>query len=156
MLNRWDPFAEIARLHDEMVRMQGGEPDVPYRGTFTPPVDIYDAEEAILVRAELPGLRAEDVHVSIENDVLTLKGERKLDPDVKREGYIRVERTYGAFTRSFSLPKTVDGSAVEADMSDGVLTLKIPKRKAPEPKRIEVRPAAARGQGTPATPGKPS
>ena len=154
MLNRWDPFAEIARLHDEMVRMQSGATtEAPYRGGFSPPVDIFDEDGAILVCAELPGLKPEDVHISVENDVLTLKGERKLENEAKRDGYIRVERSYGTFTRSFSLPKTVDGSAVEADMSDGVLTVKLPKRKAPEPKRIEVKAGAQRA---PVTPSKPS
>lgn len=153
MVSRFDPFSEIARLHDEMVRMQGGREMAASRSTFTPVVDILDTENAILVKAELPGVKAADIHVTVENDVLTLKGERKSElDDTKRQGLLRVERTYGGFTRSFSLPKTVDGSNIDADMTDGVLTLTIPKRKAPEPKRIEVRP----GNSAPAAGGKPS
>jgi len=152
MLNRWDPFTEIARLHDEMVRNLGArDAGEAYKASFTPAVDILDDKDAVLVKAELPGVKPEDVHVSVENDVLTLKGERKFEHKDRKEGLMRVERAWGTFTRSFSLPKTVDGERVEADMADGVLTLRIPKRQAPQPKRVEVRtgtPQGARG-GTP-------
>jgi HSP20 family protein len=137
-LTRWDPFAEIARLQDQLFRGYGL--DMPRReaGAFAPAVDIYEEKDAYFVKAELPGVKAEDVHVSVENGVLTLKGERKFEREEKRENYHRIERSYGEFTRSFSLPKTVDAENVRANMAEGVLTLTIPKKAAPEPKRIQV------------------
>ena len=136
MLNRWDPFTEIARLQDQMFRT--GTPAVE-RATFAPPVDVLEEKEAILLKAELPGVKPEDVKVTVENDVLTLAGERKLETKEEREGYQRIERTFGTFTRSFALPKTVDGEKVEASLDAGVLTVRIPKKSAPEPRLIAVK-----------------
>ena len=100
------------------------------------------------MRAELPGARAEDVHVSVDNDILTVRGERKLEQEDKRAGYHRIERSYGSFARSFALPANVDGEHVDAEMRDGVLTVRLPK------KRIEVKSGG--GQKQPIKPGKPS
>lgn len=146
MLNRWDPFTEIARLHDEMVRGLGGPREAQsYRATFTPAVDILEEKDAVVLKAEVPGVRTEDVHVSVENDVLTVKGERKFEYEDRKEGVLRVERSWGSFTRSFSLPKTVDGERVEAELTNGVLTVRVPKKKAPEPRRVEVRSGSTPG-----------
>lgn len=134
MLGRWDPFAEMSRLQDEMWKQHGES-----RRGFTPAVDIYEDKEGFSIRAELPGVKAEDVHVTVENQVLTLRGERKLEKEDKREGYHRVERSYGAFTRSFVLPNTVAGDNVQAEMKDGVLTLKLMKKPETQPRRIEVK-----------------
>jgi HSP20 family protein len=150
MMNRWDPFADIARLQDQLGRWSTGGREAT-TGAFAPPIDICEEKNAIVVRAELPGLKAEDVHVNVENDVLTIRGERKFERDENRETYHRIERSYGTFTRSFSLPKTVDGNQVEADLTDGILTVRIPKKTAPEPKRIDVRSG---GGGKPV--GRPS
>jgi HSP20 family protein len=136
-LNRWDPFTEIARLQDEMSR-QFLSSERRTAG-FIPPVDIYEEKDAIYVKAELPGVKPEEVHLNVENNILTLNGERKLQHEDKREGYHRVERTYGSFTRSFALPNNVAADQVEADISDGVLTVKIPKRAEAQPKRIAVK-----------------
>ena len=154
MLTRWDPFAEMARLQDQMFRGALRESQKDENFAFAPAVDIFEEKDAILVKAELPGVRTNDVHVSVENDVLTIRGERKLEKSDKREGYHRIERAYGSFTRSFALPKTVDTQKVDADMTDGVLTVRIPKKAAPEPRRIEVKSS---GSGTTKTPvGQPS
>jgi HSP20 family protein len=141
MLTRWDPFAEIARLQDQMTRLfgtSGGEPQT-YRGGFAPPVDIFEDRDSFHLKVELPGMKSKDVHVNVENGVLTVQGERKLEREDKRDGYHRVERSYGSFTRSFSLPKTVDGEHLEAEMNDGVLSIRIPKQPAPEPKRVPIK-----------------
>jgi len=136
-LNRWDPFTEIARLQDEMSR-QLLQSDRRTAG-FVPPVDILEDKDAIYVKAELPGVKPEAVQLHVENNILTLTGERKLERDESRDGYHRVERSYGSFTRSFALPNSVASDQVQADMTDGVLTVKIPKKAEVQPKRIEVK-----------------
>jgi HSP20 family protein len=142
MLTRWDPFAEIARLQDQMLRW-GGTGDTSTsttpRGGFAPPVDIFEDKDAFHLKVELPGLKTNDVHVNVENDVLTIQGERKLEREDNRHGYHRVECSYGSFARSFTLPKTVDGERLEAEMQDGILSVRIPKQPAPEPKRIAIK-----------------
>jgi HSP20 family protein len=140
MLTRWDPFAEIARLQDQFARWAGKE--VPFGSTFSPAIDIYDDKDAVVIKAEVPGLKPDDVHLTIENNVLTLTGERKIEEREKREGYHRLERSYGSFSRSFTLPNSVDTDHVEADLAEGVLTVRVPKRAAPEPKRIDVKSSA--------------
>jgi HSP20 family protein len=152
MLTRWDPFAEIARLQDQMTRWASGAEAPAYKAGFVPAVDVYEEDKAFFVKAELSGMKPEDVHVSVENDVLTIKGERKLENEEKREGYHRIERSYGQFTRSFSLPKTLDAANLEAEMTDGVLKVRIPKRTAPEPKRVEIKTGGAPKP----VPGRPS
>jgi HSP20 family protein len=144
MINRWDPFADIARLHDEFSRFAVRQEAAVPRGPWAVAVDIAEDESAIHLRADVPGLRSEDLQLSVENDVLTLKGERRFEKEDKKENYLRSERVYGAFTRSFSLPKHVDGEKISADLTDGVLTVRLPKRTAPEPKRIEVRTGGTR------------
>jgi HSP20 family protein len=135
-LSRWDPFGEMQRLTDQMFRAFGGEIE---RRTFAPAVDIFENGDAIFVKAELPGVKPEEVTISVDNNVLTLSGERKLERAAEREGYRRVESTYGCFTRSFALPESVKADEVEADLSEGVLTIKIPKKPEVAPKRIEVK-----------------
>lgn len=133
MLTRWDPFAELSRLQNDLHRVRGEA-----RLGFNPAVDIFEEEDAIVLSAELPGMKAEDVHVHVENQVLTLSGERKLEREEQKEGYHRVERSYGTFTRSFTLPKHVDAESIEAKLEDGVLRLRLPKRAPAERRRIEV------------------
>jgi HSP20 family protein len=152
ILSRWDPFGEMQRLTDQVLRGWTGERNVH---TFAPAVDIYEDQDAILVRAELPGVKHEDVHIDVENGVLTLSGERKLEREDKREGYHRIESVYGNFTRSFALPEAVDADNVEADMNEGVLTVRIPKKAEGAHKRIEVKTRGERksiAQGKSAAP----
>lgn len=136
ILSRWDPFGEMQRLTDQVLRGWTGE--TPARN-FAPAVDIYEDDDAIVVRAELAGVKPEDVHIEVENNVLTLSGERKLEREDKREGYHRIESVYGTFTRSFALPDTADAEKVEADMNEGILTVRIPKKPETAHKRIEVK-----------------
>jgi HSP20 family protein len=149
-LNRWDPFTEIARLQDEMSR-QILQPERRNAG-FVPPVDIREEKDAIYVKAELPGVKPEEVHLHVENNILTLTGERKFENEEKREGYHRIERSYGTFTRSFALPSSVQSDQVQAELTDGVLTVKIPKKTEVQPKKIEVKS----GKAAELKPGKPS
>jgi|SwirhirootsSR2_FD_contig_31_10906494_length_564_multi_2_in_0_out_0_1 HSP20 family protein len=140
MLSRWDPFTELSRLQDEMVRAFGHEE--PRSGAplaFRPAVDIVEDKDAILLRAELPGLKAEDVHIELEKNVLTLRGERKQEQKVEKSNFYRFERRYGQFARSFVLPETVDGAAIEAELKDGVLNLRLPKKAADQPRKISVK-----------------
>jgi HSP20 family protein len=121
---------------------------VPYegiaaQGTWAPPVDIYETESKdLVIKAELPDMSREDIEVTVENNTLTLKGTKKLPADVKEEQFRRVERSYGTFNRSFTLPNTVDASKVSADYKHGVLTVKLPYREEARPRTINVEVAA--------------
>lgn len=106
---------------------------------WTPPCDIYETDKEIALKLELPELRKDDVHVTLENNVLTVRGERKFEAAVNREDYHRIERKYGEFMRSFTLPTFVEGSKVLAEFKDGVLTITLPKNEAAVPRQIEVK-----------------
>jgi HSP20 family protein len=141
---RFDPFRDLASMQDRINRIFGeaylrNDDDVLNRGDWRPPVDIYENEKhEIVLRAELPGLKKEDLDIRVENNTLTLRGERKRDTEVKQESYHRVERVYGGFTRSFSLPNTVNTEKVEAAFADGVLTITLPMREEAKPRTIQV------------------
>ena len=108
---------------------------------WTPPCDIYETDHELVVQVELPGMKKEQVKVSIENNVLTISGERKFEEETKRENYRRAERSYGQFIRSFILPNTLDTTKVSAQFKDGVLRVALPKREETKPKAIEVKVA---------------
>ncbi len=141
MLTRWEPFRDLARLQDEMTRLLGDERMFRAGESvgWTPSCDIYEDEEAVKVRFELAGVDPKNVEVRFENGVLTLKGERKLENEEKRENYHRVELSYGTFTRSFSLPGTIDAEKIRAESKDGVLTVTLPKRAEAKPRSIQVK-----------------
>jgi HSP20 family protein len=108
---------------------------------WAPPVDILEKENEIMIKAELPGVEAKDVAVTVDNNVLTIKGERHLEKDVKKESYHRMERAYGSFSRSFSLPNTLDATNVVAEYKDGLLTLTLPKKAAAKSRTVEIKAA---------------
>jgi HSP20 family protein len=141
---RFEPFRELMSLQDRMNRLFSesyrpqGEDDWALGGTWAPAVDIYEHENNIVIKAELPGVDPKDVDIRLDNNVLTVQGERKLDNEVKKENYHRVERSYGAFTRSFTLPTTVDPSGIKAEYKDGVLRVTLPKREEAKPKQIQI------------------
>ena len=142
-----DPFRELTAMQDRMARLFGDvylrDEDTGVRGTWTPAVDIFETEAHDLVlKAELPGMTREDIEVVVENSTLVLKGTKKFNSDVKDENYRRIERTYGTFHRSFTLPNTVDASKVSADYKNGVLTVKLPFREEAKPRTINVEVAA--------------
>ena len=142
---RWDPFRELSAAQERMNRLLGdvyraADDDVMRRGAWAPPVDIYDSgSHELVIKAELPDMSKEDIDITVENNMLTLRGEKKMDSSIKEEHCHRIERTYGAFSRSFSLPTTVDTSKVAADYKNGVLTIKLPVREEAKPKQIQVR-----------------
>lgn len=146
-MTRWNPTADffprrfsrlLDQMWDESVNASGGSENVGSR-TWAPPVDIRENEESLTLTAELPGLSREDVSLSIENNVLTLSGERKFEKDVEKENYHRIERTYGAFSRSFSLPNNVSSDSVDASFENGVLTVVLAKADEAKPRKIEIR-----------------
>jgi len=138
-LMRFDPYRELASLEDRLQRAFGqAERRDESLAAWAPPVDIYEHEGNIVLKAEIPGIDAKDVDVRVENNTLTLRGERKADHEVKKESYHRVERSYGAFTRSFTLPNVVDTSNIKAEYKDGVLRVILPKREEAKPKSISI------------------
>jgi HSP20 family protein len=147
-LVRWTPFQDLLAVQHRVNRLFNDaygrqDDDVMTRGVWVPPVDIYEngAHELVL-KAELPAMTRDEIEVTVENGTLRLHGEKKLDHEVKEDQYHRVERTYGAFSRSFSLPPTVDVTKVTADYKEGVLTVKLPLRDEARPKQIKVDVAA--------------
>ncbi len=140
-LVRWDPFREIAKIHDRLSRVLAdtrftGEEGY---GAWVPPVDIFERGDDLVIRAELPGLRREDIEVRVENGSLVLRGERRRDEDIDEANAYRLERIYGTFTRSFALPRTVDTAKIQATYRDGVLEVVIPKSEEAKPKKVEIR-----------------
>lgn len=133
MLTRWDPFDEMDRLTGRFFRDSSRE----QRG-FAPSVDIFENDGEIELRAELPGVKSEDVHLDVTDNVLTVSGERKLEHEEEREGYRRIERSYGKFTRSFTLPRNVDQENIRAEMREGILHVTLPKREEQKARRIEI------------------
>jgi HSP20 family protein len=142
-----DPLRELAAMQDRMARLFGDvylrDEDTGFRGSWNPAVDIFETENHDLVlKAELPGMTREDIEVTVENGTLVLKGQKKFDTEVKEEHYRRIERSYGQFFRSFTLPNTVDMSKVAADFKNGILTVKLPFREEAKPRAISVDVAA--------------
>ena len=139
-LVRWDPLRELAGMEvDRLNRMFADWYGEAFNRGWLPPVDIYETDEhEFVIKAELPEMKREDINLTFENNVLTLRGERKFEHEAKRDNFHRVERSYGAFSRSFTLPNTVDGSRINAAYKDGVLTIRLPQRDDAKPKQISV------------------
>ncbi len=147
-ITRWEPFRGLTTLQDQMNRLFEntlfrGRSDESALTTWAPAVDIYETENALVVKADLPDVNEKDLDIQVENNILTIRGERKFERDVKEDNYLRVERAYGSFSRSFSLGNTVNTEAIKAEYRDGVLTLTIPKREEAKPKQVKVSVAAA-------------
>lgn len=145
---RWTPFQDLAAVQDRMNRLfnefhNRHDDDVMTRGAWVPPVDIFEnGTKELVIKAELPAMTREEIDVTVENQTLTIRGEKKFNQEIKDEQYHRVERTYGSFSRSFSLSATVDVTKVSADYKDGVLTVTLPLREEAKPKQIKVEVAA--------------
>ena len=144
MITRWDPFREFVTLQDRMNRLfrdpRGpvGQDESLTTTAFAPPVDVYEDEHNVTLKIEVPGIDEKDIDVRIENNTLTVHGERKFEKEEKEENYRRVERQYGSFTRTFSLPSTVNHDNVQADYDKGVLKIKLAKKAEAKPKQIKV------------------
>jgi HSP20 family protein len=141
-LNRWEPFRGAGNLQEQVNRLFGNvlerTAEESNLTAWAPAVDIYETEHELVVKADLPEVDAKDLDIRVENNLLTIRGERKFEKKVNEENYLRVERAYGSFSRSFSLANTVNAEAIKADYQSGVLTLTIPKREEAKPKQIKV------------------
>ena len=143
VLTRWDPFRELNTLQGRLNRLfeeqvASGREDSLAAGAFVPPVDVYEDEHGIQLKLEVPGIEEKDLDVKVENNVLTVSGERKFEKEEKEENFRRVERHYGSFTRSFTLPSTVNTEDIGAEYTNGVLKIKLGKRAEAKPKQIKV------------------
>ncbi len=143
-LVKWDPFKEMLRMEERMNRLFGdnflrptlGEREVT--GEWLPPVDIYEDAEGVEIKAELPEMDMKDIDVKIEDNTLRIRGERKLEREDKKDNYHRIERYYGSFSRSFTLPSTVDQEKVKAAYDRGVLRITLPKKEETKPRKIKI------------------
>ena len=144
LVTRWDPFREFVTIQDRLNRLfresQGGEGghESLTTSSFAPPVDVYEDEHNVVLKIEVPGIEEKDIDVRIENNTLTVHGERKFEKEEKEENYRRVERQYGSFTRTFALPNTVDAEKVQANYDKGVLRIQLAKKAEARPKQIKV------------------
>jgi len=145
-LTRWDPFSELTTFQDRFNQLfsqtfgaQGhGSERSLLATTFIPPVDVYEDDHSITIQAEVPGVKEEDLELRLENNILTISGERKLENEEKKENFHRVERHYGRFFRSFTLPTAVNPDGVKADFENGVLKITVAKSEAAKPKQIRI------------------
>ena len=138
-LIKWDPFRELNTLYGRFGGFPGKDWELLASTTaWNPSVDIFENDNEIVVKAELPGVSAKDIDVRLENNVLTLKGERRFEKEAKDENYHRIERSYGGFSRAFSIPATVDDEKIRADYKDGVLKIVLPKKEQTKPKQIRI------------------
>jgi HSP20 family protein len=142
-ITRWDAFRNISTLQDQINRafensIQGSRGDNSALTTWAPAVDIYETENELVVKADLPDVNEKDLDIRVENNMLTIRGERKFEQKVKEENYLRIERTYGLFSRSFGLPNTVNTEGIKAEYKNGVLSVELPKRAESKPKQVKV------------------
>ena len=138
---RWSPARELAGMEiDRLNRMFANLYGEAFQQGWQPSVDIFETDEhEVVLKAELPDLKREDINLTFENGVLTIKGERQFNDEVRRENYHRIERQHGAFSRSFTLPNTVDAGRISATYKDGLLTIRLPQREEAKPKQIAVK-----------------
>ncbi len=141
-ITRRDPFLSLSNLQEQVNRMFEsafpGQTDTSTLTSWAPSVDIYETENELVLKADLPDISEKDLDVRVENNMLTIRGERKFEQNVKEENYLRIERTYGSFSRSFSLPNTVNSESIKAEYKNGVLTVEMPKRAESKPKQVKI------------------
>jgi HSP20 family protein len=148
VLTRWEPFREFSTLQDRINRVfrdsyaGASQDDSLATSSFSPAVDVYEDEHKVTLKIEVPGINEKDIDVRLENNTLTVHGERKIEKEEKEENYRRVERQYGSFTRTFTLPQTVDSENVSASYDKGVLNISLPKKAEAKPKQIKVNVAS--------------
>src|SRR5271170_7377390 len=141
-ITRWDPFHNLSTLQEQVNRLL--QSNFPARSdnsaltTWAPAVDIYETENELVLKADLPDVNEKDLDIRVENNMLTVRGERKFEQKVKEENYLRIERTYGSFSRSFGLPNTVNTEGIKAEYKNGVLSVELPKRAESKPKQVKV------------------
>ena len=144
---RWDPFSDMVTLRDQINRMfeesmsrNTGRPAAPAPSrTWAPVVDILEDNDKIAIKVDLPGIKQDDIHIDLTGDVLTLSGERRFEDEERKDSYVRVERIYGSFQRSFQLGVPIEVDKVTASYQDGILTVTLPKSEAVKPRRVEIK-----------------
>src|SRR5580698_2507705 len=151
VLTRFEPFREFSTLQDRLNRLfreshREGQDESLTTSSFAPAVDVYEDEHNVTLKIEVPGIDEKDINVNLENDTLTVHGERKIEKEEKEENYRRVEREYGSFTRTFTLPPTVDSEKVSATYDKGVLKVSLPKKAEAKPKQIKVNVGGAKAE----------
>ncbi|HVB58714.1 MAG TPA: Hsp20/alpha crystallin family protein [Candidatus Acidoferrales bacterium] len=141
-VTRWDPFRRASTLQDQVNRLFEStfhaDRNESSLTTWAPAVDIYETENELVLKADIPDVNEKDLDIRVENNMLTVRGERKFEQKVKEDDYLRIERTYGAFSRSFGLPNTVNSEGIKAEYKNGVLTVEMPKRAESKPKQVKV------------------
>lgn len=141
---RWDPFRDLVSLREKMNRLfedavtSRGEEKELAASSWSPSVDIFETENEIVLTAEIPGIEDKDLEIKIEDNTLTLKGERKFEKETREENYHRIERAYGSFYRSFTLPSTVDQDKIQAEQENGVLKIRLPKKAEMKPRKVKI------------------
>jgi HSP20 family protein len=143
VITRWDPFRELTSLQNRVNSLfqdygRSGQDELTSSGSFVPAVDVYEDEHKVTLKLEVPGVKQEDLDVQVENSTLTIRGERKFEKEEKEENFQRIERRYGSFSRSFTLPNTIDTESVNANYENGVLKIELAKREEAKPKQIKV------------------
>lgn len=144
-ITRWDPFKDLISLRekmnklfeDSMSRSQADDQDFSV-GAWKPSVDIYETADKMVLVADLPGIKQEDIELKVENNLLTIRGERKMDKEIKQEDFHRIERAYGSFSRSFTLPATIDIDKIKAEHRNGILQVILPKKEETKAKKIKI------------------
>jgi HSP20 family protein len=141
---RWDPFRDLVTLRERMNRLfedaftsRGEEKDL-VASSWSPSVDIYETENEIVLTAEIPGVDEKNIEIKLEDNTLSLKGERKLEKETKEENYHRIERSYGSFYRSFTLPRNIDQDNIKAESENGILRISMPKKPELKPKKVKI------------------
>ncbi|MBN2134282.1 MAG: Hsp20/alpha crystallin family protein [Acidobacteria bacterium] len=147
-LIKWDPFGDLITIQEKMNKLfedtmnrpgaYGADEELGL-ASWAPPVDIYETENEVVLKAELPEIDKEKVEIHVDNNILTLSGHRELEKETKKENYHRIERSYGSFKRSFTLPTTIDQEKIDAKFENGVLKISMPKREESKPRQIEIK-----------------
>jgi len=141
---RWDPFRDMVTLREKMNRLfedslaQKGEDKDMISSNWAPAVDIYETANELVLTAEVPGIEEKDIEIKVEDNTLSLKGERKFEKETKEENFHRIERSYGSFFRAFSLPNSIDADKIQAEHENGVLRIVMPKRQELKPKTVKI------------------
>ena len=145
-LVRWEPFRELVNMRDRMDRLfqdypgrSWPEEEALAKDIWNPPVDVFETKDSLVLKADLPQVNKEDVDISVDGNLLTIRGERKREKEINEKDYYRMERSYGTFSRSFTLPGTVNAEKIEASFEGGVLSVTLPKKEESKPKKIKVK-----------------
>jgi HSP20 family protein len=146
-MSRWDPFRDLMSIQNELNQLFGrtygaGEAREGARGTWTPPLDVFETQEKFVIKMELPGVSADEVDISVEDSTLLVRGERQFYSEQNEENFHRIERRFGEFSRSLTLPQTADAQNIQASFDAGVLTIEVPKREEAKPKKITIKAKA--------------